>query len=454
MFVNRQKELELLEEEYANSNFKFTVMYGRRRVGKTTLLKEYISSKPYIYFLVTLESLPTVIKRFKNLVADFLEDEFLREIELKSFEQIFSYLAKQNLSKKVVVVIDEFQYLGKLDKSIPSQFQYIVDEILKSKNIHLILCGSIISMMYEQTLSYGSPLYGRRTSSIKLDALSFEYLSAFFPTKSDIELIELYTVLYGVPKYLELFKDSGDIFEAIERNILDKNAFLYEEPRFILQNEVNEPMTYFTILETIANGEHKLGNIAGKLNKNVQNITSFISKLIELEVIYKEVPITEKLPNKSKKGLYFIKDNFFRFWFSYVLPYRSQLELGNSNYAMVKIKENFSGFVAKVYEDLAVEYVLKNYPLLKAGRWWSKDEEIDVVGVGEEFLLVGECKYSNKKVGVDILESLERKSKKIELKLPIRYYLLFSKSGFTRDLLEIEKSRDDVVLVGGFFAIK
>ena len=447
MFVNRQKELKLLEEEYSNSNFRFTVMYGRRRVGKTTLLKEYISSKPYIYFLVTLETLPTVIERFKNLVADFLEDEFLREIELKSFEQIFSYLAKQNLSKKVVVVIDEFQYLGKLDKSIPSQFQYIVDEILKSKNIHLLLCGSIISMMYEQTLSYSSPLYGRRTSGIKLDALSFEYLGAFFPTKNEIELIELYAVLYGVPKYLELFKDSGDIFEAIERNILDKNAFLYEEPRFILQNEVNEPMTYFTILETIANGEHKLGNIAGKLNKNVQNITSFISKLIELEIIYKEVPVTEKLPNKSKKGLYFIKDNFFRFWFSYVLPYRSQLELGNTNYAMVKIKENFSGFVAKVYEDLSVEYVLKNYPLLKTGRWWSKDEEIDVVGVGEEFILVGECKYSNKKVGVDILEQLERKSEKIELNLPIKYYLLFSKSGFTRDLLEIEKNRKDIILI-------
>jgi AAA+ ATPase superfamily predicted ATPase len=154
MFVNRKKELQLLEEEYLNNKFKFTVIYGRRRVGKTTLLKKYISSKPYIYFLVTLESLPVVIRRFQKMVADFFNDEFLKEIELKSFEQIFSYLAKQNLSKKVVIVIDEFQYLGKLNKSIPSQFQYIIDEILKSKNIHLILCGSIISMMYEQTLSY------------------------------------------------------------------------------------------------------------------------------------------------------------------------------------------------------------------------------------------------------------------------------------------------------------
>ncbi|MBU1667670.1 ATP-binding protein [bacterium] len=447
MFVNREKELQRLEDEYKSSEFRFTVLYGRRRVGKTTLLKEYITSKPHIYFLVTLEALPIVLKRFQNLVADFLEDEFFRGLEVKSFEQIFTYLAKQNISQKIIVVIDEFQYLGKLDGSIPSQFQYIVDEVLKSKSIHLVLCGSIISMMYEQTLSYTSPLYGRRTSSIKLDALGFEYLADFFPHKNEIELIELYSVLYGVPKYLEIFKEKSDLFKSIEENILDKNAFLYEEPHFILQNEVNEPMTYFSILETIANGEHKLGNIAGKLGKNVQNITSFMSKLMELEIVYKEVPITEKYPNKSKKGLYFIKDNFFRFWFSYLLPYKSQLEMGNRNYAMVKIKENFSGFVAKVYEDLAVAYTLKNYPLLKCGRWWSKSDEIDVVGVGEDFMLVGECKYSNKKVGTDILLELKEKSTKIELELPVKYYLLFSKSGFTDDLIAISQQENEVVLL-------
>ena len=450
MFVNREKELALLEEEYRSSEFKFTVLYGRRRVGKTTLLKKYISPKPHIYFLVTLEALPVVLRRFQNLVADFFEDEFLRELELKSFEQLFAYIAKQPLKEKLIIVIDEFQYLGKLDASIPSQFQYIVDELLKDKRVHLVLCGSIISMIYEQTLSYNSPLYGRRTSSIKLDALTFEYLSEFFPHKSQIELIELYAVLYGVPKYLELFRDKGELFESIEVNILDKNAFLYEEPRFILQNEVTEPMTYFSILEAIANGEHKLGNIAGRLSKNVQNITSFISKLIELEIIYKDVPITETNPQKSKKGLYFIKDNFFRFWFSYVLPYKSQLEMGNHAYALKKIKENFSGFVGKVYEDLSVEYTLKNYPILKCGRWWSRSDEIDVVGVAEEFMIVGECKYSNKRVGIDILKELQEKSKKIELKLPIKHYILFSKSGFTEDLLDIGRIDKSIVLVSDF----
>ena len=447
MFVDRKKELAILNDEYIHVDFRFSIIYGRRRVGKTTLIKEYIKDKPSVYFLVTLESKERVLRRFQNLVADFFDDDFLRDVNVDSFENIFDYIAKQKLNKKLVIVIDEFQYLSKLDNSTVSLFQFIVDEILKNKNVHLVLCGSIISMMYEQTLSYGSPLYGRRTSAIKLEALKFKYISEFFGKKSQNELIELYSVLDGVPKYLEIFKDSKDIYRSIKDNILDKNSYLYEEPRFILQNEVNEPLNYFSILEAIASGEHKIGNIAGRLNKNVQNITSFISKLIELDVIYKEVPITEEYPTKSKKGLYFIKDNFFRFWFLYVLNHKSQLEIENIDVVLKKIKENFTGFVSKTYEDICIEYTLKNYNLLKCGRWWSKDQEIDIVGVAENYIVVGECKYSNKKVGTDILEMLQKKSLHVEIKLPIKKYILFSKSGFTKDLLELSKKNKNIELV-------
>jgi len=447
MFINREKELQVLESEYKRDGLAFSVLYGRRRVGKTTLLKEYMRDRDAIYFLVTLESKSVVLKRFQTLVAEYFEDDFLKDIILKDMAQLFSYISLKEYDKKLIIIIDEFQYLAKIDSSMPSQFQYIVDEILKDKNIHLIVCGSIISMMYEQTLSYNSPLYGRRTSAIKLEALEFKYLKEFFEDKTELELIELYSVLYGVPKYLEMFKASGDIFEAIEHNILSTSAYLYDEPRYILQNEVNEPLTYFSILEVIASGEHKLGNIASKLEKNVQNITSFISKLIELDILYKDIPITEKNPQKSKKGLYFIKDNFFRFWFLYVLPYKSQLEIGNTAYVMKKIKENFSGYVSKSYEDISINYTLKEFELLKCGRWWSKDEEIDVVGIAEEFMVVGECKYSNKKVGTDILKALKNKAEKIELNLPIRHYLLFSKSGFTKDLLSLAKGDASLVLV-------
>lgn len=449
MFVDRERELAKLQEEYKSPGFRLTVLYGRRRVGKTTLLKEYMTDKPHIYFLVTLESMPLLLQRFRDIASTQLNDPLMAQIPFENFGQIFAYLAKQSLEKKLVIVIDEFQYLGKLDASIPSQFQRIVDEIIRDKAIHLVLCGSIISMMYSQTLSYASPLYGRRTSSIKLDALRFEHLATFFPNRSVIERIELYAVLYGVPKYLEFFRFEEDIFTSIERYILDKNAFLYDEPRYILQNEVNEPITYFSILEVIAGGEHKIGNIAAKLGKNVQNITSFISRLIELEILYKEVPITESNPQKSKKGLYFIKDNFFRFWFHYVLPHKSQLEIGHTRYAIEKIRGSFSEFVSKTYEDLAIEYVRENFDVLKCGRWWNKKEEIDVVGVQEDGLIVGECKYSNKRVGTDILDALIQKIAAIESPLPVKTFVLFSKSGFTEALLKRATEDERIVLIEG-----
>ncbi|MGH1600209.1 ATP-binding protein [Campylobacter majalis] len=445
MFANRYSELKLLNDEYISNNFAFTILYGRRRVGKTTLIKEFIKDKPAIYFLATLENFGVVLKRFQLLVAEFLNDIFLKELQLRDFKQLFEYIGQKNFSQKLVIIIDEFQYLGKLDESIASQFQLIVDEILKNKSIHLILCGSIISMMYEQTLSYSSPLYGRRTSQIKLEAINFEYLKEFFPNKSQNELIELYAVLYGVPKYLEMFSDSGEILNSIEANILNPNSYLYNEPQFILQNEVNEPITYFSILEAIANGEHKLGNIASRLGKNVQNITSFIAKLTELDIIYKEVPILEDNPAKSKKGLYFIKDNFFRFWFCYVLPYKSQLELGNTNYVRKKIAENFNIFISPVYEQLCIEYLLKNYELLKCGRHWDKDLEIDAVGISKDYIILAECKYSNKKVGIDILEQLKQKASRLNSNLAVKHYILFSKSGFTDELKKIKS--DEVVLV-------
>ena len=300
-------------------------------------------------------------------------------------------------------------------------------------------------MMYEQTLSYNSPLYGRRTSQIKIEAIEFKYLKEFFPNKNSAQLLELYAILYGVPKYLEMFKDYDDIFEAIEKNILDFNSYLYNEPQFILQNEVNEPITYFSILEIIASGQHKIGNIASKLNKKVQNITSFISKLIELDIIYKDIPITEKNPLKSKKGLYFIKDNFFRFWFRYVLPYKSHLEIGNTKYVLDIIKNDYHNFISKTYEDLAIKYILNNCDVIKCGRWWNKSNEIDAVGIAKDYLVVAECKYSNKKVGIDILEQLKSKVHFIETSMPVKKYILFSKSGFTKELEALKSHKIELI---------
>jgi AAA+ ATPase superfamily predicted ATPase len=434
MFVDRKKELQILEDEYKKSDFRFLVLYGRRRVGKTTLIKHFLEDKG-IYLLATLENESLLIEKFKNIVADYFDDEFLKEIEIKSFEQLFKYIASKN--QKLVIVIDEFQYLAKVNPAISSIFQTIIDNSLKDKNIFLILCGSIISLMYKETLSYSSPLYGRRTSNIKLKQLNFKYINEF--VKQDIKTqIEIYSVLGGVPKYLEMFEYESSLFDSIEKYILDKDSFLYNEPYFLLQDEVNETLTYFSILEVIASGSHKIGEIAKKLQKPVTNITSFMKKLIDLEIVYKDIPVSENI--KSKKGLYFIKDNFLRFWFSYVFPYKSQLEIGNIEFVRKKLEITFSEFVSKTYEDLAIEFVLNNFEVLKCGRWWNSNEEIDVVGISEEFTIFGECKWQNRKVTMKVLNDLVEKSKLIEAKN--KKYILFSKSGFSEELIEYAKNRE------------
>jgi len=436
-FINRDKELALLEKEYKRKDSSFTVIYGRRRVGKTTLIKEFIKNKTALYFLADKQTENLQIHRFKTMYAEQLQDNALKSLEANSWDHLFNYISNHlPPKKKFVIVIDEFQYLVKVNRAIPSIFQRIWDDMLKSRDIMLILCGSLVSMMYSATLSYTSPLYGRRTSQLKLSPLKFNYFKDFFKEKSTIPLIERYSILSGVPKYIELFEDHADIFKAIEENILDKDSFLYQEPVFILNEELGETTTYFSLLEVISRGEHKIGNIAGRLQIPTSNLTSFLDRLIELELIHRDVPVTEKNPSKSKKGLYFIKDHFFRFWFRYVQPYKSYIEMENKKFVLDKIKESFHLFVSQAFEKICMEYLLEHSPLemQKIGRWWNNREEIDIVAISEEVILVGECKWWDEQVGVNVLQDLQRKAAFLDNEGKKLHFALFAKNGFTTEL--------------------
>ena len=231
-------------------------------------------------------------------------------------------------------------------------------------------------------------------------------------------------------------------------NILSKQSLLYEEPIFLLEREVGEIGSYFSIIKSIAAGNHKISKIAGNLGVNQTGITKYLKTLIELDVIERIVPITEKNPEKSKKGLYFIKDNFIKFWFRFVYPYRNYLEIENQEFVINKIKHNFrDGHVSFVYEDICREKLLDlstkpvfDFTIERSGKWWDKNEEIDIVAIsqGEDKIIFGECKYTEKKVDVDVYFKLKEKSKKVEWKHDcLRYYIIFSKSGFTKTLIKL-----------------
>ena len=315
-FIDRESEMKTLKKEYSAKDSSLVIVYGRRRVGKTTLLTEFIREKQALYFLATQESEVLNLAAFKDKVVEFTGNDLLSETTIDKWDTAFKAVVSHNFTQKPIVVIDEFQYLGKTNPAFPSIFQRIWDQILKEANIMVVLCGSLISMMVSQTLSYSSPLYGRRTAQIRLKQISFSYYKDFFnelPLKS---LIERYSVTGGIPKYIESFTDCRDIYKGIEENVLNPSSYLYEEPQFLLQQEVSEIGGYFSILRAIAFGNHKLSAIASAIGVKATDLTRPLKTLMELDLVEREVPITESSPEKSKKGLYKITDNYIRFWFS------------------------------------------------------------------------------------------------------------------------------------------
>ena len=449
-FIDRKREMSTLEKEY-NREKSFVVLYGRRRTGKTTLIKEFIKDKNTFYFFADKQIESLQINRFKSQLAEHFKDDFLKKIEINDWDTIFDYFINKIKDEKLVFVIDEFQYLYLMNKGFSYIFQRIYDEKLINKNIMVILCGSLISIMYSEVLSYDSPLYGRRTAQIKLQPISFEYYKEFFEDISERELVEFYSITGGIPKYILEFDRNKTPLWNIENNIFNKDNFLYSEPKFLLQEEINDLSRYFSILNSIALGNTKLSSICSHLGINSNGITSYITKLIDLDILEKEVPVTENIEN-GKKGLYKIKDNYLKFWFSYVYPYQSYLEIGNLAYPLEKIKNEFNLWVSKIYEDLSRETLLSNsqvpFSIKKLGRWWNNNEEIDIVGLGDNEIIFGECKWSNKKVGLSILLSLKEKSKNVKWNNNNRkeYFILFSKEGFSDDLINLSKEDSSIIL--------
>jgi AAA+ ATPase superfamily predicted ATPase len=457
-FINRSKELDFLEKQYREQNSSLVVIYGRRRIGKTALIKKFIQHKPAIYFLASEEAENQNIEYFKKAVGNFLKNSLIERLSGVGWDDIFDVIVNSKIDKKVVIVFDEFQNLCKTNPAFASVVQRIWDEKLKNHSFMLILSGSLVGMMQEHALSYSSPLYGRRTGQIKLKQFSFKDAKEFFPEVSDDQFIWIYSIVGGVPKYLEMFKFEGDIYKAIEENILSRQSFLYEEPVFLLEKEVHEVGSYFSIIKSIALGNHKLSQIAQSLSVAQTKLTKYLNTLMDLDIVRREVPITEEYPEKSKRGLYFINDNFIDFWFKFVYPYREQLELDNTKYVVENIKSKIvTNHISFVYEEICRQILMDliktkeiDIKLDRVGKWWDSKSEIDIVGIGKNtgHVVFGECKYSQSVVDIDVFFNLKKKAENVKV-FPDQkeLYILFSRMGFSERLLEFAKETKNLILI-------
>ena len=461
-FVNRTEEMKILEDACSAKGASLFILYGRRRVGKTELISKFIGDTG-VYFLATAEGDRENINSFKAIISKFLEDDSILKAGFDDWHSFFTVLASSGSfqaranKSKIIIAIDEFPYLIEANRAIPSVFQEIYDTILRQMNVMLILSGSSISIMENEVLSYRSPLYGRRTGQLRLNHLKFRHLAEFVDYGFE-DLCQTYFVFGGIPEYLLKLDPDVGFWENVSRNMLSRGASLYEEAEFLLRTEFREPRNYMLILRSISYGNHTLGEICAYSGLDKSMVSKYLDVLMSLDLIIPEKPFGAS--EKFKRRLYWISDQYLKFWFRYVLPHKSEIESSRIEGVLESITDDFPTFAGEQFENLMKELITEGILGRSFGtvsRWWGKNgsgkkgrdvEEIDIVAHSERRgeLLFAECKWTNSPVRISVVEALRTKSETLKKQHPGKKYTyaVFSRSGFIGVLPE---SAGDVILM-------
>jgi len=459
MFLGREKEIAELEELYSSDKFEMIAIYGRRRVGKSSLIAHFIQNKSAIYFTAREADSARNIDIFSETLKVFSQSE--DKLFFESWEKVFEKIAKIAQNKKLVFVIDEYPYLAAADRSISSILQKFCDNEFKNSNLMLILCGSSMSFMEEQVLGYQSPLYGRRTAQMKLLPFSYKDSALFVPNYSIFDKALVYGFGGGMPKYLELFDDNLSLEKNVIKNFLTTTGYLYEEPTNLLKQELREHAKYNLIIEAIANGASQMNTISTKTRIETSAVSHYIKNLISLGIIKKEHCVTEE--KNKKKSIYRIADTMFVFWYKYVFANEFSIISGDSE-SLYKneITPDLNNFMGNIFEKMCFDYIAQKnaenkfvFKIRNMGRWWGTNkntksqEEIDIIAINdkEKSIAFCECKFTNSLVDISILRDLQRKSQVFENYYKKKYFVLFSKNGFDKNLQEEAKKNEPVILV-------
>jgi len=455
MFIGRERELNRLNELYHINGFQFPVIYGRRRVGKTALINEFIKDKEAIFFTGIESNAQQNLENFSRSILSFT-DAALENTIFPSFQAALEYVFKLAENKRIILIIDEYPYIAKASKSLASTLQSLIDKNKDTSNLFLILCGSSMSFMENHVLAYKAPLYGRRTAQFKILPFDFFESRNYFKKFSDMDMAAVYGIVGGTPQYLLQMNDNVSLEENIKRRFLDPSSPLFEEPNNLLRQEVREPAIYNAIITAIATGSTKLSEISSKVGEETSACAAYIKNLISLGIIKKETPFAE---NSIRKTIYKIDDNLFRFWYRFIPDNIASINRGLIDAVYKKISPMLSDYMGAVFEDICIQYLWKlreqgkvKTEFTDLGRWWGNDTknkceaEIDIMGTGgADSALFSECKWTNEKVDVGVLDTLVERSQLFRYK-NVQLYL-FAKTGFTKGCIEKADELDNVTLV-------
>lgn len=455
MFIGREKELNALDKLYKSDKFEFIVIYGRRRVGKTELMNQFIGDKKSIYFMGVESNEKQNLENFSNSIIEF-SSGIQAETSFASFQAALEYVFRLAQKERMILAIDEYPYVARSSKSLASTLQLLIDKYKDTSKLMLILCGSSMSYMEDHVLAYKAPLYGRRTAQMKILPFDFEESCRYFNNLSDEDKALMYGIVGGTPQYLLQMSDKLSVEENIKNTYLNPMSFLYEEPVNLLKQEVREPAIYTAIITAIATGHTRMSEISTKVGEDTNVCSNYLKNLMSLGMVQREIPYGEKA---SRKSVYSIEDNMFCFWYRFVMDNNSIIARGAADMVYKRIEPQLSNYMGRVFEEICKQYLWKqllagNVPVefVSLGRWWGNDPiqksqaEIDIMGEQDsESALFAECKWRNERVDTDILETLVRRSKLFRY-TKVHYYL-FSKSGFTKGCAEKAAESGNVTLV-------
>lgn len=461
-FVDRESEIAELNELLKDQRAQLIIVHGRRRVGKTRLLIHWAkeTAHPYIYWVARRESpQATRMSLASALWRQFYPERSSSEIPIyESWPLLFEEMARMVASNKVILIFDEFPYAVGSDPSLPSHLQISWDQHLKDTSITLVLAGSQISMMVD-LLDYEAPLYGRSTAQFPVEPLPFHALSDFFPGYSAVERVSTFAVVGGIPAYLERFSPERSLSDNIRQHLFNRSGMFRSEPSILISELVRETRNYEAIIRGIASGNHTTGKIASASGLSTSHIPAYVKQLIELGLIERRLSatISPKARRSAKRGRYYLRDAYLRFYFRFIEPNLEMLEQGLTDLLWERIREQFRAYVgATAFEELCLQWVLReakkgNLPLQPelVGSHWSSNAQVDVAAINwrEKELLLGECKWQGRPVGRQIIQELVDKA---PLVIPGEdwkvHYAFFARSGFTR------AARNDAESIHGILA--
>ncbi|MBK8986422.1 MAG: ATP-binding protein [Chloroflexi bacterium] len=449
MFVGRHEELAFLNRLLTRKQpgpGQMVLLYGRRRVGKTQLLKQWAeqSGLPYTYWSADKE--PPALQR-RSFMATMLDMPEEQATSFDSWPALWRWLAPRLAEKrdKGILILDELSYASAADPALLSALQHAWDHHLQGSQLILVLCGSQITTM-AAIMQHQSPLFGRFIGQWHLQPLPFASLREFFPTWSAEERVALFAIVGGVPAYLRWLNSDLTLMENIRQVILEPGAIFLAEPELLLHDELRDLSTYQAILRAISKGHHTLKAISDDCLMGSSGLTFHLGKLQELHLVERRLPVTLTTAQQraSKQGRYHLADPFFRFYFRFLFPYLTSLLSAEATTA--HIKSELRAFVGLSFEKLVQEWVAKQthagqlpFAPESVGSHWSRRVQVDVVAVNRPSreMLLGECKWGEELVSRQVVcELMEQKGPKLRQELPdgdawTFHYAIFAQAGFT-----------------------